>query len=93
MRAPVDAVDDGVGRALQFVMQPALDQSAQHRLVGLVAMECEARDVGLATHAVIARCIVLMMSPWMPRSRRAGSRSGFKIHCAGPICSAKPSCW
>ena len=48
VRAPVDAFDDGVGRALQLVMQTALDQSAQHWFVGLVAMKREAGDVGLA---------------------------------------------
>ena len=48
VRAPVDAFDDGVGRAFQFVVQAALDQPAQDRLVGLVAVKREAGDVGLA---------------------------------------------
>ena len=43
---PVDAFDDGVGRALQLVMQAALDQSAQDWLGRLVAVKREARDVG-----------------------------------------------
>ena len=29
--ASVDAFDDGVGGALQFIMQAALDQPAEHR--------------------------------------------------------------
>ena len=29
VRAPVDAFDDGVGRAFQFVVQAALDQPAR----------------------------------------------------------------
>ena len=49
VRAPVDAVDDGVGRALQLVVQAALDQASQDRLCGLVAVEREAGDVGLAS--------------------------------------------
>ena len=48
VRAPVDAVDDGVGRALQLVVQAALDQASQDRLCGLVAVKREAGDVGLA---------------------------------------------
>ena len=46
--APVDAVDDGVGRAFQFVVQAALDQPAEDGLCGLVAVKREAGDVGLA---------------------------------------------
>jgi hypothetical protein len=44
----VDAVDDGVGRAFQLIMQTALDQPSQDRLAGLVAVNREAGDVGLA---------------------------------------------
>ena len=46
--APVDPVDDGVGRALQLVVQPALDQPAEDRVCRLVAVKREAGDVGLA---------------------------------------------
>ena len=49
VRAPVDAVDDGVGRAIQLVVQAALDQASQDRLCGLVAVERETGDVGLVT--------------------------------------------
>ena len=48
VRATVDAFDDGVGRAFQFVVQAALHQPAQDRLAGLVAVKREAGDVGLA---------------------------------------------
>ena len=48
VRAPVDAVDDGVGRAFQLVVQAALDQPSQDGLGGLVAVKREAGDVGLA---------------------------------------------
>ena len=47
MRAPIDALDDRVGRALQFIVQAALDEPAEHRLGGRVAVEREAGDVGL----------------------------------------------
>ena len=50
VRATVDPIDNCVCRALQLVMRSALDESAQHRFVSLVAMEREAGDVGLATH-------------------------------------------
>ena len=46
---PVDAVDDGVGRVLQLVVQAALDQASQDWLCGLVAVKREASDVGLAS--------------------------------------------
>jgi hypothetical protein len=46
VRAPVD---DGVGRALQLVVQAALDQASQDGLCGLVAVKREAGDVGLAS--------------------------------------------
>ena len=49
VRAPVDAVDDGVGRAIQLVVQAALDQASQDGLCGLVAVKREAGDVGLAS--------------------------------------------
>ena len=42
---PVDAFDDGVGRAFQFVVQAALDKSADDRLGGLFAVKREAGDV------------------------------------------------
>ena len=48
VRAPVDAFDDRVGRAFQFVVQAALYQPAQDWLGGLVAVKREAGDVGLA---------------------------------------------
>jgi hypothetical protein len=51
MRPPIDAFDDGVGGALQLIIQPARDQSAEHRVGGLVAMHSEAGDVRLATGA------------------------------------------
>ena len=34
VRAPVDAVDNGIGGALQLVVQAAFDQPAEHRLGG-----------------------------------------------------------
>ena len=59
VRARIEACDDGVGRALARRVARALDQSAEHRLVGLVAMEREAGDVGLVTQighrAVVGR--------------------------------------
>lgn len=42
VRAPVDAVVDGIGRASSFVMQSALDRSAKDRLCGPVAVKREA---------------------------------------------------
>lgn len=48
--APIDAFDDRVGRAFQFVVQAELHQPAQYWLRGLVAVKREAGDVGLATH-------------------------------------------
>ncbi len=62
--------------------------ASQDRLAGLVAVKRKASDVGLAVRPLIARCIVLMMSPRTPRSRKAGSSPGFIVHCAGPTCSA-----
>ena len=47
MRTPVDAFDDGVGRAPQFVMQSSVDQPSQDRLGGLVAVKRETGDVGV----------------------------------------------
>ena len=49
VRASVDAVDDGIGRALQLVVQAMLDQASQDGLYGLVAVKREAGDVGLAS--------------------------------------------
>ena len=50
VRATVDPIYNCVCRALQLVMQSALDELAQHRFVSLVAVGREAGDVGLATH-------------------------------------------
>ena len=47
VRATVEAVDDGVGRALQFIVDATLHQPAQDRLGCLVAVEREAAEVGL----------------------------------------------
>ena len=48
VRASIDAVDDGVGAALQFVVQTPFDKPAQDWAVGFVAVKREAGDVGLA---------------------------------------------
>ena len=47
--ASIDAVDDGIGRAFQFVMEPASYKSTLHRVGGLVAMQGESSEVGLAS--------------------------------------------
>jgi len=41
----VDAGDDDVGRALELVIETTLDESAEHRMGRLVAMQREAADV------------------------------------------------
>jgi hypothetical protein len=46
---PVGPVDDGVGRAFPLVVDAALDQSAEDRLCGLVAMKRLAGDIGFVT--------------------------------------------
>ena len=47
MGAPIDAFDDRVGGALQLVVEAAVDQPAEHRIGGVVAMQGEAGDVRL----------------------------------------------
>ena len=36
--APVDTLDDDIGGPLEFVMQSARDQAAEHRLGGLISV-------------------------------------------------------
>jgi hypothetical protein len=76
VRAPVDAVDDGVGCAFQFVVQAALDQSSEDRLCGLVAVKGEASDVGLVTQTRHSAVHGLADVAADAESRRAGSRPG-----------------
>jgi hypothetical protein len=55
VRATVDAINDRVGRAFQFVVE---DQPTQYRLVGLLSVKRETGDVGLAvcrTHRAVHR--------------------------------------
>ena len=42
MGPAVDAFNDRVGRPLQLVVQPTLDQPAEHRIGWLIAMQGEA---------------------------------------------------
>jgi hypothetical protein len=46
VRTPVGPVDGGVGGAFQLVLEAALDQSAEDRLCGLVAVKREAATSG-----------------------------------------------
>ncbi len=41
MRAPVDAIDDGIGFTAQLVMQPAIDQTTDDRSFDCVAVDHE----------------------------------------------------
>ena len=50
VRAPVDAINDGVGCTFQLIVEATLHQPAQHWLVGLIAVKGEASDVGLSVH-------------------------------------------
>ena len=49
VRTSIDAVNDRIGRASQFVMKPPSYKSTLHRLGDLVAMQGEPRQVGLAS--------------------------------------------
>ena len=66
-------------------MQSMTINSAAIRLTGTILGNDEP-DLEQALNAIAAN---IGVSPRMPRSRRAGSRPGFKVHCAGPTCSAK----
>ena len=92
MGAPVDAFDDGIGRC------PSARHAGRARPAGRAPARPAHRHAGRSRtrqargrRRVIARCMVLMMSPRMERSRSVCSRPGFKVQRAGPICSASPS--
>ena len=51
MGAAVDAFDDGIGGSLELVVQPALDEPAEHLIGAAVAMKSETGDVRLAAGA------------------------------------------
>ena len=77
---PVDAVDDGVGRAFQLVMQAALDQPAENGLCELVAVKREAGDVRLAflpPHRPVQRLDDVAADAEVAQGR---SSPGFKVH-------------
>jgi hypothetical protein len=84
VRTPVDAVDDGVGRAFQLVVQAALDQSAKDRLCGLVAMKRVGGDVGLAfcpAHRPVHRLDDVAAHPVV-------AQGGLEAGLQGPLCGA-----
>jgi hypothetical protein len=51
MRSSIGALHDRVGRAFQFVMQPALDKAAEYRIYRFVAVQGKARDIRRAVDA------------------------------------------
>ena len=51
MGPAVHAFDDGIGCALELVVQPARDEAAEHLIGGGVAMQSEPGDVGFAAGA------------------------------------------
>jgi len=70
VRAPVDAIDDGVGCAFEFVVEATLHQPAQDRLGCLVAVEREAAEVGLPLGcAHRPEAALLSCRPWPVPSR------------------------
>jgi hypothetical protein len=85
VRASVGPVDQGVGLASQFVMQSTLDQSSHKLRRRLSTLDDEVGDAARFPRSVKARCMVLMMSPRMPRSRKLRSASSPTIHswCGG----------
>ncbi len=90
--APVHAFDDGVGRALA-ARHAARARRADRAPARLARSPWRAKPStsGSWPASVIARCIVLMMSPRMPRSRSVGSRPASAPIVPDPTRSARPS--
>ena len=49
VRASIDAFDDRIGRASEFVMEPPRYKSTLNRVGDVIAMQGETRQIGLAT--------------------------------------------
>ena len=88
--AAVRAVDHGIGLPGQFVMQALVHQPADDWGRGRADVDDIVADAAVQPFSVKARCIVLMMSPRMPRSRRLRSASSPTIHSPGPAGAASP---
>ncbi len=80
MGAPVRAVDHGIGRTLQLVVETAIDQPTDDRIVEALAGEHIAGGAALDAAFGQARCMRLMMSPRSPSSRSASRLSGLMTH-------------
>src|SRR5262245_63621914 len=48
MRSPIDALDNGVRRCLQFVLQAAFNQPAQNWITKLLPVDGKAGDINVA---------------------------------------------
>ena len=91
MGAPIDALDDRIGGPLQFVIKPALDKPAEHRLGRLLTVQGEAGDIGVAPGAGSSPVhglddVAADAELAQRRSRVPASMSNE----AGPTCSARP---
>ena len=63
---PIDSVDDHADAIAERVGKPLVDQPADDRRLGLLAMRAEGFGAALLARLASARFMVLMMSPRSP---------------------------
>lgn len=78
MRPAIKAFDDRTGGAFQFVVEPAGNQMAEHRIPPSSSCRAKPDTSGSRSAWAIAPCMILMISPRMERSRDVCSRLGLR---------------